>query len=141
MGFFGNMFKRGEDLPELSGDSIAAGQLEAIRANLEKLAGDVSERMEVIPTDEGAYVFIGKPPKRFGIAWIENGEINSIKTLMEEHGVSQQEIMRISDRLRDVYARHHASEHYQMMIAQREIVVTPDASLGEDVRDVLHSLH
>jgi len=141
MGFFNKMFKQGQQYPELSGNSTAAEQLEAIRANLEKLAGDVSDRMEVVPTDERAYVFIGKPPKKFGIAWIEGGEVKSFKTLMEEHGISQQEIARVSDRLRDAYNRHHESEHYQMMIANREIVVTPSSLLENDVREILTSLH
>lgn len=141
MGLFSKMFGQGEAYPELSGDSAAAGKLAAIESSLEQLARDVHDPMEVVPTDHGAYVFIGKPPKKFGIAWIEEGEIRSFKTLMEEHGVSGTEIAKVSDELRDVYVRHHETEHYRTTIAGTEMVVTPDAGLEADVREVLAKLH
>lgn len=141
MGFFGKIFDKGPQYPELSGDSAAAAKLAAIHASLEQLARDVSDPMEVVPTDDGAYVFIGKPPKKFGIAWIEGDEIKSFKTLMEEHGMSAQAVSKVSDELRDVYVRHHETEHFQATIANREIVVTPDAALEKDVREILSKLH
>jgi hypothetical protein len=141
MGFFSKMFGPDQQYPDLAGDSAAAGQLAAIRSNLEQLAREVHDPMEVVPTDHGAYVFIGKPPKKFGIAWIEGGEVKSFKTLMDEHGVSGAEVAKVSDELRDVYARHHETDHYRTTIADREIVVTPDTGLEQEVREVLAKLH
>lgn len=142
MGLFGKMFGQELHYPELSENSAAAGRLEAIRSNLEKLAKDVHDPMEVIPTEDGAYVFIGKPPKKFGIAWIEGDEIRSFKTLMEEQGLSGQDVAKISDQLREVYVRHHDSEpHYKTTIANREVVVTPSAPLEHDVREILPRIH
>jgi hypothetical protein len=141
MGLFSKMFGQDQQYPDLAANSAAAGQLAAIRSNLEQLARDIPEPMEVVPTDAGAYVFIGKPPKKFGIAWSEGGQVKSFKTLMEEHGVSGTEVAKVSDELRDVYVRHHDTEHYRATIANREVVVTPDAGLEQDVREVLAKLH
>lgn len=141
MGFMDKMFGRSPQYPDLAGDSTAAEQLAAIKSNLEKLAKDVHDPMEVVPSDNGAYVFIGKPPKKFGIAWIEGDNIKSFKTLMEEHGVTAQKVAKLSDDLREVYMRHHDTEHFHAMIANRDIVVTPSESLEQDVRKVLTSLH
>jgi len=142
MGLFGKMFGQDKQYPELAGNSPAASRLAAIRGDLEKLAHDISDPMEVIPTDDGAYVFIGKPPKKFGIAWIEGGEIKSFKTLMEEHGMTGQEVAKVSDELRDVYVKHHdAIEHFHATVANRDIVVTPSTPLEHDVRDILSRLH
>ena len=141
MGFFSKMFGPDQQYPDLAGDSAAAGQLAAIRANLEQLAREVHDSLEVVPTDHGAYVFIGKPPKKFGIAWIEGGEVKSFKTLMEEHGVSGTEVAKVSDELRDIYVKHHDTEHFRATIADREVVVTPDSGLEQDVREVLAKLH
>ncbi len=137
MGFF----TKKPQHPDLAEDSMAAERIAAISANLEKLARDVRDPMEVVPTDDGAYVFIGKPPKKFGVAWIEGGEIKSFKTLMEEHGMSSQEVVKISDKLRDIYVRHHDCEHYCAKIADRDIVVTPSEPLENEVREVLTNLH
>lgn len=142
MGLFGKMFGQDKQYPELAGNSAAASRLAAIRGDLEKLVKDISDPMEVIPTDEGAYVFIGKPPKRFGIAWIEGGEVKSFQTLMKEHGMTGQEVAKVSDELRDVYVKHHeGTEHYRASIANRDIVVTPSAPLEHDVREILSRLH
>ena len=141
MGLFGKMFGQQPQYPELAGNSTAAGRLAAIRSNLETLAQDVHDPMEVVPTDDGAYVFIGKPPKKFGIAWIEGGEVKSFKTLMEEHGMTSQQAVKVSDQLREVYVRHHDTEHYRTKIADRDVVVTPSESLEHEVREILSSLH
>lgn len=141
MGFMDKMFGKNPQYPDLAGDSTAAAQLAAIKSNLEKLAKDVHDPMEVVPCDNGAYVFIGKPPKKFGIAWIEGDNIKSFKTLMEEHGVTAQKVAKLSDDLREVYLRHHDTEHYHTKIANRDIVVTPSEPLEQDVRKVLTSLH
>jgi uncharacterized protein YoaH (UPF0181 family) len=141
MGFFGKMFGGGTDYPELSSDTAAAARLEAIRDNLEALARDVSDPLEVVPSEAGAYVFIGKPPKRFGIAWIEGNEVKSFKSLMEEHGVSGAAVAKVSDELREVYQRHQDENRYLAKVADREVVVTPSDGLENEVRDILSRLH
>ena len=141
MGFFGKKFGQGEQYPELAGDHAAASRLAAIQSNLEELAEKVSDPMEVIPSDDGAYIFIGKPPKKFGVAWIEDGVVKSFKTLMEEHGMTAPEINALSDELREVYVRHHDTEHYHTKIADRDIVVTPSEPMEHEVREILSRLH
>lgn len=141
MGFFDKMFGGAPKYPVLDSASAAAGRLEAIRGNLEKLARDVSDPMEVIPSEAGAFVFIGKPPKKFGIAWIEDNQVKSFKTLMEEHGVSGAAVAKVSDELREAYQRHHDTEHFQTTIAERNIVVTPSEPLEHEVREILSQLH
>ncbi len=141
MGLFGKLFGSETSFPDLASDSAAAAKLEAIRGNLEQLARDVADPMEVVPTDDGAYVFIGKPPKRFGIAWIEDREIKSFKTLMAEHGVSGQAVAKVSEELREAYERHQREERYQAKVAERQIVVTPSEPLEQEVREILSRLH
>ena len=141
MGVFGKMFGQQEQYPELSGDHAAARKLAAIQSSLEELTQKVSEPIEVIPADDGAYVFIGKPPKKFGVAWIEGGVVKSFKTLMEEHGMTAKEINALSDELREVYVRYHDSEHYHTKVADKDIIVTPSEPLEHEVREILSRTH
>jgi len=140
MGLFSKMFGSSPQYPQLGPDTRAAGRLEAIRGNLEELAKDISDPLEVIPADGGAYVFIGKPPKKFGVAWIEGDEVKSFKSMMAEHNVTAQTLNRVSDELRDAYQRHQQTERYQTTIGQRDIVVTPSTSLEQEVRNILSSM-
>ena len=141
MGFFDKRFAKKPQHPDLAEDSTAAAQIAAVNDNLEELAQNVRDPLEVIPTDGGAYVFIGKPPKKFGVAWIEGGEIKSFNTLMEEHGMSSQDVVKISDKLREIYVKHHDCEHFRAMIANRDVVVTPSKPMENEVREVLGNLH
>lgn len=141
MGVFGKMFGQQQQYPELSGDHDAARKLAAIQSNLEELTQKVAEPMEVVPADDGAYVFIGKPPKKFGVAWIEGGEVKSFKTLMEEHGMTAKEVNALSDELREVYVRHHDGEHFHTKIADKDIIVTPSEPLEHEVREILSRTH
>ncbi|AMV73455.1 hypothetical protein JCM30471_18710 [Desulfuromonas carbonis] len=141
MGLFSKMFGSEPQFPELGPDTEAAGRLEAIRGNLEELAKDISDPLEVIPGDGGAYVFIGKPPKKFGIAWIEGDEVKSFKSMMAEHNVTVQTLNRVSDELREAYQRHQEEARFRTTVADRAIVVTPSEPLEQEVRQILASMH
>ena len=141
MGLFSKMFGGEPEYPELGADTAAAGRLQAIRANLEDLARDVSDPLEVVPGSDGAYVFIGKPPKKFGIAWIEGNEVKSFKSMMAEHNVTVQTLNRVSDELREAYERHQQEARFRTTVANRAIVVTPSEPLEQEVRQILASMH
>jgi len=141
MGFLSKILGGTPDYPQLQPDMSAAQQLKAVRTNLEELAKEVKEPMEVVPGESSAYVFIGKPPKRFGIAWIENDQIKSFKSVVAEQGVSQQMLNKVSDDLREAYKRHDDATRYQTKVGEREITVTPSEALKDEVRSILTSLH
>ena len=141
MGFLSKIFSGTPDYPQLQPDTTAAQQLKTVRANLEELAREVKEPMEVVPGDSTAYVFIGKPPKRFGMAWIEDDQIKSFKSVVAEQNVSQQMLNKVSDDLRKAYKRHEDVTRYQTKVGDREIVVTPSAALKDEVHTILTSLH
>ncbi len=104
MGFLDRMFSK-QQYPELDDTSVAADRLGKIREQLESLSKQVHKPLEVIPEDDGGYVFIGKPPKDFGVAWFENGKLQSFKTLADE-GATQQELQELSSRLRAIYEKN-----------------------------------
>ncbi len=141
MGFLSKIFGGTPDYPQLQPEMPAAQQLKTVRANLEQLAGEVSEPMEVVPGESSAYVFIGKPPKRFGIAWIEDDQIKSFKSVVAEQNVSQQMLNKVSDELREVYKRHDDVTRYQTKVGDREVVVTPSETLKDEVHTILTSLN
>ena len=66
MGLLGNLFAPKIDYPSIDPNSAAAQRIAEVESQLEVLAGKVSERLEVVPSEHAAYVFIGKPPSKFG---------------------------------------------------------------------------
>jgi hypothetical protein len=73
MSLFGNLFSSKPDYPAIDPASTAASRIAEVKAQLGELAGQVKDPLEVVPAEHAAYVFIGKPPKRFGLAWIHDG--------------------------------------------------------------------
>ena len=137
MGFFDRM--RGKkDYPELDGTSLAADRLEKIREQLESLSKRVHKPLEVIPGEEGGFVFIGKPPKDFGIAWIEDGKLHTFKSLVEEDGVDPQELPKISESLRKAYEANLEDERFTAKLGKKDIVVTPNEQFRSQVTNIIH---
>jgi len=138
MGFFSKLMG-GEtpEYPELDASSPAAARLASVKDKLAELAGEVQDPLEVIPADGAAYVFIGNPPKTFGIAWIEDGEINNFKTLLAKKGASPLTLEKLSNNLRDAYAKDAPEEKFSFMAGGRKITVLASDSLAADVKAII----
>lgn len=137
MGFFDRIFTSGKGYQPLDEESLAANRIEKIRDQLESLSKQVHKPLEVIPGEEGSYVFIGKPPKDFGIAWIENDQLHSLKSLAEQ-GAKPEELKALSDNLRKIYEATQSDARYTTKVGRKNIVVTPSENLRNQVSDVIH---
>mgnify|MGYP007047039816 FL=1 len=140
MGFLGKIFGGGNNYPALEADTSAAKNLAAIKDPLEKLSEQVKDPMEVIPADDSAFVFIGNPPKNFGMAWVEEGKVHNFKTLSEEKGVPQKQLMKIVDALAEAYKRTDIKNRYSATIGGKMVTVTPSQDLGREVKNILASV-
>lgn len=137
MGFFDRIFASSKGYQQLDEESLAANRIEKIRDQLETLSKQVHKPLEVIPGEEGSYVFIGKPPKDFGIAWIEDDQLHSLKTLADK-GAKPEELKTLSDNLRKIYEENQSDTRYTTKVGRKNIVVTPSENLRNQVSDVIH---
>lgn len=137
MGFFDRIFASSKGYQPLDESSPAADRIDKIRDQLESLSKQVHKPLEVIPGEEGSYVFIGKPPKDFGIAWIEGNKLHSLKTLAEEQGVKPEEMKVISDNLRKIYEENQNDTRFTTKVGSKNIVVTPSEQFRAQVSNVI----
>jgi hypothetical protein len=136
MGFFSKKV----DYPELGEDSPVAEQINEVEGPLEALMNQVSDPLEVIPADNQAYVFIGKPPKKFGVAVIEGGAVQSFVAAAKEKGLEPVKIQKLNEQFRDAYIQNQDAQRYKASIAGKEIVVTPCAELAREVSQIMGSM-
>jgi hypothetical protein len=142
MGLLGNFFGSKVDYPPLPPGNQALDKLDEVKAPLEALAHKVSDHLEVVPAEHEAFVFLGKPPKRFGIAWIHDGKVTGLKEFAEEHQLSQIEVGKLIVRLGEAY--QHASEapRYSAEIGGKQMVIIPSKDLAQEVHQILaESVH
>ena len=137
MSLFGNLFSSKPDYPAIDPSSTAASRIAEVKAQLGELAGQVKDPLEVVPSEHAAYVFIGKPPKRFGLAWIHDGKISGLNTLVEEHGLKPLEVEKVLDQLRDAYERNADVSRFCTTVQDRNVVVTPSAKLEKEVHEII----
>jgi hypothetical protein len=138
MGLFGKMFGGGEpEYPALDPSNPASAKIDSVKDKLAELADQVKDPMEIVPADGAAYIFIGTPPKRFGIAWIEDGKINNFKTLLEQKGASPITLEKLSNRLREAYVKDSPEEKFSITIGDRKLTVVPSEALAEDVKMII----
>jgi len=139
MGFLEKLFGGGKSYPALEADTSAAKKLAVVKDPLEKLSEKVKDPMEVIPAEDSAFVFIGNPPKNFGMAWVEEGKVHNFKTLSEEKDVSQKQLLKIVDALAEAYKRTDIKNRYSAEIGGKVVTVTPSQDLGREVKNILAS--
>jgi len=137
MGFLGKLLGLEGKLPYLASDTNAAKNLESMKGPLEELTKKVTDKMEVVPADDGAYVFIGKPPKSFGMAWIEEGKVYNFKTLSEEKAVPQQQIVKMVDALAEAYKKSHSENRFSAEVGDKIVTVTPSSDLAREVKSII----
>jgi hypothetical protein len=138
MGILGKLFGGKHDYPSLDSSTPAAKQLEAARPPLEKLTNETKDPLEVVAAEDSVYIFLGKPPKKFGIAWIEDGDkIVNFKSLVDEKGLSPTSLNHLSEELRKAYIAHQDKPRYVTKISDREVVVIPSTSLLNNLKGVV----
>ena len=138
MGILGKLFGGKNDYPSLDLSAPVAKTLESVRPPLEKLAEETKAPLEVVPAEDSVFIFIGKPPKKFGIAWIEDGEkIINFKSLVEEKGLTPTSLEHLNEKLRQAYIAHQDQPRYVTKISDRDIVVIPSPSLLDNLKDVV----
>ena len=138
MGIFEKIFgKSRKQYPELDGSDPAAKKLDVVRNSLEDLSAKVNDPMEVVPADDSAYVFIGNPPRNFGMAWIENDREHNFKTLAKEREISQRQMMEMVEKLAAAYRKSESAERYMTTIAGKQVTVTPSSELAGKVQSII----
>jgi hypothetical protein len=134
------LFSKKLNYPELDSDNPVAEQVHVVEGPLKDLMGQVSDPLEVVPSDEHAYVFIGKPPKKFGVAMIEEGKVQSFIAVAKEKGLDQVKIQSLNEKLREAYMHNVDAQRYKTNVAGKEIVVTPCTQLHQEVRQIMQMM-
>ena len=129
------LFSKKVNYPELAPDNPAAQQIRAVEAGLKELVGQISDPLEIIPADGQAFVFIGKPPKKFGMAMVDN-KVHSFVAAAREHGIDQNQLQKINEKLRDAYLNFQDAPRYQTNVNGKTVVVTPNEQLAQDVSEI-----
>jgi len=136
MGFFSKKL----NYPELDSDNPAAEMIHEVEGLLKDLMGQVSDPLEVIPSGDHAYVFIGKPPKKFGVAMIEEGKVQSFLAAAKEKGLDQAKIQKLNEQLREAYMHNVDAQRYKTNVAGKEVVVTPCSQLDQELHQIIQMM-
>lgn len=135
------LFSKKLQYPELDSSNPAAEQVQEFEDQLQDLMNQVRDPLEVVPAQDHAYVFIGKPPKKFGVAMIEDGAVQSFVAAAKENGLSPARIQLLNDQLRDAYIHNMDAQRFKTNVAGKEVVVTPCSKLDQEVKEILGSMN
>ncbi len=135
------LFSKKLQYPELDSSNPAAEQVQEFEDQLQDLMNQVRDPLEVVPAQDHAYVFIGKPPKKFGVAMIEDGAVQSFVAAAKENGLSPARIQLLNDQLRDAYIHNMDAQRFKTNVAGKEVVVTPCLKLDQEVKEILGSMN
>ncbi len=137
MGMFDKWFGGKNDFPPLPTNDAAMAKLEEVRTQLEELAKRVHDHLEVVPAEHEAYVYLGHPPKRFGIAWIHDGKVSGLNELVDEHHLSRHQVEKLVDDLGHAYEHACEESRYSTDLAGKKVVVIPSIGLGQEIHTIM----
>ncbi len=140
MGFFGKLFGKEPELPALDPSSPSAVRIEKFKSELETFVGKMHDRLELVPADEAVYVYIGKPPGMFGMAWFHDGKEHNFKTLAKDKGLSQKKVQNMALDLGEAYEKCMEEPKFSAEIAGKKVIVHPSDTLLKDVVRIIHVL-
>jgi hypothetical protein len=128
--------------PPLPAGDEALAKLDEVKAPLEALAHQVRDHLEVIPAEHEAFVFLGNPPSDFGLAWIHDGKVTSLKEFADDHHLSQTKIGQLIDQLGAAYQHASESPRYSAEIGGKQMVVIPSRLAGQEIHQIMsNTLH
>lgn len=137
MGFFSNLFGGAPSYPQLDPKTGAAQKLAAVEPNLIALGSQTKDPMEVVPTASKTYVFVGKPPKQFGLAWVDANGVHYLKNYTAEHNIDAKKALKLIDALGQAYERSMQESRYSYKAGERTFTVTPCDNLANEVDKIL----
>ena len=137
MGMFDKWFGGKNDYPPLPADNEARARLDKMKPQLEELANRVHDHLEVVPGEHEAYVYLGKPPKRFGIAWLHDGKVDGLNELVDEHKLSQPQVQQLIGKLSAAYEHASSAPRYSAEVAGKQVTVIPSGGLRKEVHQII----
>jgi len=141
MGILGKFFGKETAYPEIDNSVPEYSIVQSYKKHLEKFVETVTSDMEVLPFDDKLFVFIGNPPRNFGLAWIKDTYIYNLKGIVKEKGISPSEFQKISDDLRDTYERRMGSlNKYSLPLPNAQVVINSSSELGEEISRIVSDL-
>jgi len=138
MGILGRLFKKEEEHPVLDASSPAAGRIQEFKGELEQFIQKMHDRIQLVPAEDTVYIYVGKPPGMFGMAWFENGAEVNFKTLMTKvKGLSQRRVQHISLKLGEAYENHKEAPRYSVDISGKTLTVIPSDTLASEIKRII----
>ena len=134
------LFSKKINYPELGKDHSAAKQLGNFEEPLKELVGQIPDPVEVVLAENNAYVFIGKPPKKFGLALFEDGSFKNFIALAKEKGLSNPKILSVIESIGNAYKGSKDVERFKKNISGKDIVITPCQDLTSKVAKAIKSI-
>ena len=137
MGMLGKLFGGKNDYPPLPADNDAVTRLDGGKPQLEELATRVKDHLEVVPGEQEAFVYLGKPPKRFGIAWLHDGKVDGLNELVQEYKLSQVQVQKLIGALSAAYEHASDAPRYSAEVAGKQVTVIPSRGLRKEVHQII----
>lgn len=135
MGLFDGMF--GPKHPDLDPQSSAASQITDQGQVFEAFVSSANDRMEAIPGDGCLYVFVGKPPKAFGLVWFDADGRHDVRSMMESKAMTRDAASQLVQDLPAMYARYADEERFAHKVGSKSIVVTPSAAFHAELQQAV----
>ena len=136
MGMFDSFF--GPKHPPLPEDDPAAKRIVDSGDAFVTFVASAHDTIEVLPGEGPLYVFVGKPPKAFGIVWFEAGKQFDVRSLTAAGVLASGAGPRLANELGVIYTRHTGHERFAFKVGGHAVTVTPASDFYAEVDQAIN---
>jgi hypothetical protein len=131
MGILDGLF--GPKHPPLPETDPAVLRLGDAGEEFESFVAKANDKLEVVTGEGPIYLFVGKPPKAFGVVWFDNGERHDVRSMMDSGTLTPQVAGQLARDFGDIYVSHSTDDRYSYAIAGHAVTVTPSPELHNEL--------
>lgn len=139
MGFLDKLFGGHAQYPPLEPGSGPAEKLGPFVEKLESIAGSVRDPLEAVPKDDELFVFVGNPPKGFGVFRLAGETEENLIEIMRSNNLAASKIQSVSDKARVAYVEHQEAPRFTHQVGKRAITVIDSTPLAEKLDEVFEA--
>lgn len=136
MGLFDGLMKA--KYPALPEDAAAARAI-AAKPEFEAFAKSANDKMEVVPGTEALYVYVGNPPKAFGLVWFEDGARLDVRSLLGDGSLAPEPAAALTRRIREIYESYGEAARFEHRVGGHRLTVTPSDEMYRELREAVET--
>ena len=123
--------------PELNSSDQVANLFNSRVDMVKSVLSNYDDDLEVVPSNDTTFYYIGNPPKMFGFAWDDGSKVTELKNVIKEKEWVPMRVEMIIKDLRAAYEKYQDDSKYSTVVENKKITVVDSSNFVDNLKEIL----